>query len=202
MCILHLKTLYLTRRPQAWSCQLDYLATNPNHPGSLPVDLQGSSKLNIVPQPGIFPPISPGLSLSFPTSTSAKMLAAWLFPAARRGEEADQHKTPGVLSRSLTPVLLSFSKCASTHPVYTIIATAFLASTTYLGLLESSLFGHRISANNAIGRIDLKYLLAGSKKLYSGPETTWKWTAEDVWIDSAPDDVSYPQNITYHSKSH
>jgi len=118
------------------------------------------------------------------------MLAAWLFPRARRvgdSDEDQQHHSPGFFDRSLTPVLLSFAKRASVHPVYTIISVAILASTTYLGLFESSLFDRRISANNAIGRIDLNYLLAGSKQLYAGPETQWKWSIPDSTKDSSHD---------------
>jgi hydroxymethylglutaryl-CoA reductase (NADPH) len=117
------------------------------------------------------------------------MLAAWLFPRARRvgDSDQDQHHPPGIFDRSLTPILLSFSKRACVHPIYTIISVAILASTTYLGLFESSLFDRRITANNAIGRIDLNYLLAGSKQLYAGPETQWKWITPDSIKDNSHD---------------
>jgi hypothetical protein len=125
-------------------------------------------------------------------SPQQNMAATWLFPRARRVGDPDQdqpqqHHTPGFFDRSLTPVLLSFAKRACVHPVYTIVSVAILASTTYLGLFESSLFDRRITANNAIGRIDLNYLLAGSKQLYAGPETEWKWTTPDHIKDNVHD---------------
>jgi HPIH motif-containing protein len=141
-----------------------------------------------------FPPISLSLSFSYPSTThhSTIMLAAWLFPWARRGNNSSKPHSPGILDRSLTPVLLSLSKRACIHPVYTIVIVAVLASTTYLGLIESTLFERRITANNAIGRVDVNYLLAGSKKLYTGPETSWKWNPDQNWAAVSPVDVCLP----------
>jgi hydroxymethylglutaryl-CoA reductase (NADPH) len=127
------------------------------------------------------------------------MATAWLFPTARSGEPSDSHHVPGLFNRSLTPVLLSLAKRACVHPVYTIVSVGILASTTYLGLFESSLFDRRISANNAIGRIDINYLLAGSKNLYTAPDTNWKWSTEDSWNDTPIDDVSSNQRASYVS---
>jgi hypothetical protein len=129
------------------------------------------------------------------------MLAAWLFPAARRDDSSNSHKAPGFFHRSLTPVLLALSKRACIHPVYTIVSVAILASTTYLGLFESTLFDRRISANNAIGRIDINYLLAGSKNLYTAADTNWKWSTEDGWEDTPLDDVSCINSNYIYSKT-
>jgi hydroxymethylglutaryl-CoA reductase (NADPH) len=121
------------------------------------------------------------------------MLAAWLFPSARRGNDSSKPHSPGFFDHTLTPVLLSLSKRACIHPVYTIVTVAVLASTTYLGLIESSLFERRITVNNAIGRVDINYLLAGSKKLYTGPETSWKWNPDQNWAAVSPVEVCSPQ---------
>jgi hydroxymethylglutaryl-CoA reductase (NADPH) len=67
---------------------------------------------------------------------------------------------------------------------------AILASTTYLGLLESSLFDRRVSVNNAIGRVDFNTLLMGSKRLYTSEETNWKWTVDEARMHTSADDVS------------
>ena len=56
----------------------------------------------------------------------------------------------------LTPPLLGISKRACSHPIHTIVCIGLLASTTYISLLENSLFGSRD------GVVDLGY---GSKSV-------------------------------------
>jgi hydroxymethylglutaryl-CoA reductase (NADPH) len=117
------------------------------------------------------------------------MLGASIFRSNSQPRDAAQHHVPGPVGRHLNPVLLSFSRRACVHPIYTIVSVAILASTTYLGLLESSLFDRRISVNNAVGRVDLNNLLSGSRNLYAGPETSWKWSAEQAQLSRPVDDV-------------
>jgi len=67
---------------------------------------------------------------------------------------------------------------ACSHPIHTIVFVALIASTTYIGLLEGSLFERSIGVNT-VGKVDFGYLQNGSKKLRTGQETSWKWQVED-----------------------
>jgi hydroxymethylglutaryl-CoA reductase (NADPH) len=124
------------------------------------------------------------------------MIGASFWSKSLLGKGSSDHSPPGVVGRQLTPVLNSFSRRACVHPIYTIVSVAILASTTYLGLLESSLFDRRISVNNAIGRVDFNTLLVGSKRLYTGKDTNWKWSVEETRIHSAADDVRCPPELS------
>src|SRR3954466_1329413 len=86
---------------------------------------------------------------------------------------SDKAVRPGWYDRHLAPVLLSVAKKACTHPIHTIVTIAFLASYSYLGVLDKGLLGR--DANNATGKLDFNTLLAGSKRLHVGKETAWKW---------------------------
>jgi hydroxymethylglutaryl-CoA reductase (NADPH) len=123
------------------------------------------------------------------------MIGASFWSKSLLGKGSSDHSPPGVVGRQLTPVLNSFSRRACVHPIYTIVSVAILASTTYLGLLESSLFDRRISVNNAIGRIDFNTLLVGSKRLYTGKDTNWKWSVEETRIHNTADDVRCTQKL-------
>lgn len=94
------------------------------------------------------------------------------FQSPRAGEQA----RPGWFDRHFTPVLLSIAKKACTHPVHTIVAIAFLASYSYLGVLDKGF----LEQNDATpGQVDFNTLLAGSKILRVGEETSWKWVVEE-----------------------
>lgn len=54
---------------------------------------------------------------------------------------------------------------------------AVLASTTYIGLLETSLFD---VVKSTPGQVNWSSLVEGSKQLRVGPETAWKWQASDT----------------------
>ncbi|PVH98816.1 3-hydroxy-3-methylglutaryl-coenzyme A reductase [Periconia macrospinosa] len=84
---------------------------------------------------------------------------------------------PGWFDRHFSPVVLSIAKKACTHPIHTIVTIAFLASYSYLGVLDKG-FLQRI--DTAPGRVDFDTLLAGSKTLRLGEETAWKWEAQDA----------------------
>lgn len=88
-------------------------------------------------------------------------------------------------------MLLSLSRRACIHPIYTLVFVAILASTTYLGLLESSLFDRQTTVSHAVGRVDFNTLLQGSKNLFVGEETGWKWVSEDNGRERAIDEVSF-----------
>ncbi|RKF57697.1 3-hydroxy-3-methylglutaryl-coenzyme A reductase [Erysiphe neolycopersici] len=79
----------------------------------------------------------------------------------------------GIINKGITSLVSKLSRRACAHPIHTIVIVALLASTTYISLLESSLFGHVKST--AVGKFDWESLQEGSKQLRAGPETEWKW---------------------------
>jgi hydroxymethylglutaryl-CoA reductase (NADPH) len=92
---------------------------------------------------------------------------------------------PGPIGRRVNAVLVALTHRACVHPIYTIGFFAILASTTYLTLIESTLFNRGDVVFDSLGKIDFNYMLKGSKQLYAGPQTDWKWTVEasDVKAD-------------------
>ncbi|KIW09523.1 hydroxymethylglutaryl-CoA reductase (NADPH) [Verruconis gallopava] len=118
------------------------------------------------------------------------MLGASFLPARWRpaDQSPQQHRKPTWLSRKLNPYLTGVSRRATVHPIYTIVCVAVLASTTYLGLLESSLFEARSSVQGSSASVDFDSLLAGSKKLYASAENDWSWLPVDSEIDKPVDD--------------
>nr|ABD66599.1 putative 3-hydroxy-3-methylglutaryl CoA reductase [Tuber borchii] len=72
-----------------------------------------------------------------------------------------------------TPMVTGLSKSACIHPIHTIVIIALLASTTYISLLEDSLFER--SGNNWFGGAKRGALLNGSVRVGLGEETQWKW---------------------------
>jgi hydroxymethylglutaryl-CoA reductase (NADPH) len=115
------------------------------------------------------------------------MLAS-LFSNVLGWDAANSH-VPGAVAKRVNSVLVSLSRRACVHPIYTIAFFAILASTTYLSLIESALFGRGDLAYDALGKIDFNYMLKGSKQLYAGPETEWKWSVEAP--QAVADDVSF-----------
>ncbi|CAO2649957.1 Nn.00g012490.m01.CDS01 [Neocucurbitaria sp. VM-36] len=90
----------------------------------------------------------------------------------------DPKKTsPGWFDRHVSPILLSVAKKACTHPIHTIVTIAFVASYSYLGILDTGLLERGI--DEAAGKVDFQTLLAGSKRLRVGEETSWQWEAEE-----------------------
>ncbi|CAZ84695.1 unnamed protein product [Tuber melanosporum] len=72
-----------------------------------------------------------------------------------------------------TPMVTGLSKSACIHPIHTIVIIALLASTTYISLLENSLFER--SGKNWFGCAKRGALLDGSVRVGLGEETQWKW---------------------------
>jgi len=90
----------------------------------------------------------------------------------------DPKKTsPTWYDRGISPILLAVAKKACTHPIHTIVTIAFVASYSYLGVLDKGLL-ERDTAD-VVGRVDFQTLLAGSKSLRIGEETHWQWEAVD-----------------------
>lgn len=101
-----------------------------------------------------------------------------LLPSRFRGPQiSTPNAQPGWLNRQFTPVLQALSRRACIHPIHTVVIVAFLASTTYIGLLEGSLFD---GLATRAGKADWTSLVEGSRQLYVGEDTAWKWQAQDT----------------------
>lgn len=113
------------------------------------------------------------------------MLGASFLPARLRHEHnSGAPANPGYINRQITRLLQTVSRSAFTHPIHTIVFVALLASTSYVGLLEGSLFDHA-SLGSDLGGTDLNALVEGGRRLRLGEATSWKWQtdnggAEDV----------------------
>ncbi|OBT50621.1 hypothetical protein VE04_09478, partial [Pseudogymnoascus sp. 24MN13] len=104
-------------------------------------------------------------------------MIASLLPARFRGpQDTKANAQPGWLNKNITPLLQALSRKACIHPIHTVVIVAFLASTTYMGLLEGSLDGFPSGA----GKADWGSLVEGSRQLYVGKDTAWKWQAQDA----------------------
>lgn len=120
------------------------------------------------------------------------MLGASFLPAGIRSSNGSSDATkPRWLSRHITPILHYVSRRACTHPIHTIVFVAVVASTTYISLLEGSLFDQKVPARSPVAGADLDTLLVGSKRLKLGHETGWKWQVADDYEDKASVRVSF-----------
>ena len=107
---------------------------------------------------------------------AAAMIGSFLFPSRFRGASGGGAPSkPGYLSQQISAVLQSLSRRSCNHPIHTIVFVAVLASTSYIGLLEGSLFGEAGPAAGASRDIDLHALADGGRRLSLGKETGWKW---------------------------
>ena len=79
------------------------------------------------------------------------------------------------LYQAVTDGLLAISKLSLASPIPTIVVTALLASTSYVGLLQESLFDTGVSIPGAHGSLDVNALLKGSRTLELSESTAWKW---------------------------
>ena len=105
------------------------------------------------------------------------MIASNLLPSRFRGEQpASQNVAPSWLSKKITPPLQVLSRLTSTHPIHTIVIVALLASSSYIGLLEESLF----DATRSVRKAEWSSLVEGSRLLRAADDTAWKWQPYDV----------------------
>lgn len=89
------------------------------------------------------------------------MLGASFLPARLRHEHKHAAPSnPSYLNQQITRILQMVSRNAFTHPIHAIVFVALLASTSYVGLLEGSLFDHT-SLGNDFGSTDLNSLVEG-----------------------------------------
>lgn len=105
------------------------------------------------------------------------LLGSFFVPTRARGAAGDAPAGPIWLNKKVTPYLQSLSRRACLHPIHTIVIVAVLASTTYIGLLESSLFASVTSGS--VGKADWASFQEGSRQLRVGAETGWKWQTSD-----------------------
>lgn len=101
-------------------------------------------------------------------------LPSWLLS---HDTEAIDRK-PGWLNRRISPLLTSFSSRACSHPIHAIVFVALLASTTYIGLLEGSLFGQQDRDSHSSLSTDWDALLNGSRTVCVGEKNDWNWQSE------------------------
>ncbi|PWY83808.1 putative hmg-CoA reductase [Aspergillus sclerotioniger CBS 115572] len=89
---------------------------------------------------------------------------------------------PGCLQRQLTRGLRAVVGQACRHPIYTLIVAALVAATAYLNVLEASF----LAANEGpgpktdAGQLDVQPFIWGSRSLYLGEMSSWKWHADDA----------------------
>ncbi|KAK2750795.1 3-hydroxy-3-methylglutaryl-coenzyme A (HMG-CoA) reductase isozyme [Onygenales sp. PD_40] len=108
------------------------------------------------------------------------MRGSWLLPQRFRDLNAADSHHAGWLNRRLTTVLQSVSRRACLHPIHTIVVIALLASTTYVGLLEGSLFDAVRDVGSSSGQLDVEPLLKGARNLRLGEATGWRWQIENA----------------------
>ncbi|KAL1844553.1 hypothetical protein VTK73DRAFT_2319 [Phialemonium thermophilum] len=119
----------------------------------------------------------------FSVSSITTMMASSFLPSRFRGEQpAAVASAPSWLNRKITPFLQYLSTVTSSHPIHTIVIVALLASTTYIGLLEESLF----DATRTVRKADWSSLTEGSRRLRAAPDTAWKWQPYDPHLPVPP----------------
>ena len=108
------------------------------------------------------------------------MIGTALLPKNLQSKVASSrsHKL-GWIGRHVSHWLETVSCAASKHPLHTLVIVAVLASSTYVSLLEGSLFRTSVSLDAPLAGADVQKLLAGSKKLWVGEKTDWKWQLQD-----------------------
>ena len=117
-------------------------------------------------------------------------MASSFLPRQFRPAGSDNSAEPGWLRRQVTVLLQSVSRRACVHPIHTIVVIALLASTTYVGLLEGSLFDAFRSSGDDANQLDVNSLLYGSRNLRLGERTSWRWQVEDNWTSVGDTEVS------------
>ncbi|PGG98462.1 hydroxymethylglutaryl-CoA reductase (NADPH) [Blastomyces parvus] len=108
------------------------------------------------------------------------MRGSWLIPQRFRNVNAADSAEAGWLNRRLTTALQAVSSRACLHPIHTIVVIALLASTTYVGLLEGSLFDAVRDVGAGPGQLDVEPLLTGARNLRLGEATGWRWQIDNA----------------------
>ena len=118
------------------------------------------------------------------------MLRATVNTMRRSSTNARAVTTPNWFQAWLIPRVQTIARATCTHPIHTITIIAILASTTYIALLDSSLFEPPTRVDLTPGQIDITNFLDGSKTLHAARDTEWKWQNVDDGFLSLEDPVS------------
>lgn len=97
---------------------------------------------------------------------------------------------PSWLNHKITSNLLSVSHQACMHPIHTVVAIALLASTSYVGLLQQSLFDTAGQSSHLQGHVDVNSLLEGGRTLELSSRTSWRWQYYGTFVPQQTDQVS------------
>lgn len=104
-----------------------------------------------------------------------------MLPKRLRDISSGDSAQAGWLNRHTTSSLQTVSRRACIHPIYTIVVIALLASTTYVGLLDGTLFDStQKDVDRSPGHLDLDRLLTGGRNLRLGEGTGWRWQIDDT----------------------
>ncbi|KAH6695107.1 3-hydroxy-3-methylglutaryl-coenzyme A reductase [Plectosphaerella plurivora] len=120
------------------------------------------------------------------------MNASSFLPQRFRGEQPASHRPPSWLNKRVTPVLQFFSRLACSHPIHTVVIVAVLASSSYVGLLQDSLF----DATSSVRKADWSSLTEGSRSLLASPENGWRWQAVEQASAAATADIDHLALLT------
>ena len=117
-------------------------------------------------------------------SDRVDMISSSFLPMRFRGEsDRLQAVAPSRFAKKVAPLLQFLSRVACRHPIHFVVIIAVLASTSYIGLIQDSLF----EGTASIGKADWSSLVDGSRHLRASPETGWKWqSVEESAISSLP----------------
>ncbi|KAL2271343.1 hypothetical protein VTJ83DRAFT_714 [Remersonia thermophila] len=111
------------------------------------------------------------------------MVVSNFLPSRFRGEQPPaQAVAPSWLNKKVTPLLQVLARLTSTHPIQTIVITALLASSSYMGLLEESLF----DATRSVRKVEWSSLVEGSRLLRAAEDTNWAWQTYDAEAQIPP----------------
>ncbi|KAG8410573.1 3-hydroxy-3-methylglutaryl-coenzyme A (HMG-CoA) reductase isozyme [Metarhizium acridum] len=118
-------------------------------------------------------------------SDHVDMISSSFLPTRFRGEPdcSQSSAAPSRIGKKLAPLLQFLSRVACSHPIHTVVIVAVLASTSYVGLIQDSLFEGPVS----LGKADWSSLVEGSRDLIAGPDTQWKWQSIEQDVASVAD---------------
>lgn len=112
------------------------------------------------------------------------MIASSLLPSRFRGEQpASKAEPPSWLNTRISPFLQVVSRLAASHPIHTVVLVALMVSSSYLGLLEESLF----DTTTTVRKADWTTFAEGSRSLRAGPDSAFKWQTWDSDAQVATD---------------
>lgn len=103
------------------------------------------------------------------------MRLASLFPKTLWPAGGSETQKAGRFYKHVTNGLLALSRRACTHPIHTIVVVFLIASTSYVRLLDSSLFQDVGRPIHDPRDVNVDSLLQGSRSLRLGDGTSWRW---------------------------